>query len=57
MEQANGAWSLQQTARYENEQALHDIVMNTPDPLPLSGAPHLTVIGREVALPTSATPT
>jgi hypothetical protein len=53
MEQANGAWSLQQTARYENEQALHDIVMNTPDLLPLSGAPHLTVIGREVALPTS----
>jgi hypothetical protein len=28
-------------------------VMNTPDQLPLSGAPRLTVIGREVALPTS----
>ena len=35
------------------KQALHDIVMNTPDLLPLSGAPRLTVIGREVALPTS----
>ena len=53
MEQANGVWSLQQAARYDNEQALHDIVMNTPELLPLSGAPRLTVIGREVALPTS----
>jgi len=53
MEQANGVWSLQQTARYDNELALHDIVMKTPDLLPLSGAPQLTVIGREVGLPTS----
>jgi RecB family endonuclease NucS len=50
MEDDAGAWSLQPAAGYENEQSLHDIVMNTPELLPLSGSPHLTVIGREVAL-------
>jgi RecB family endonuclease NucS len=53
MEREDGAWSMQQAARYENEQALHDMVMRTPELLPLSGSPRLTVIGREVGLPTS----
>jgi hypothetical protein len=53
MEQSDGAWSLQQAATYENEQALHDMVMSTPALLPLSGSPQLTVLGREVSLPQS----
>jgi RecB family endonuclease NucS len=50
MEDGAGTWSLQPVAGYENEQSLHDIVMRTPELLPLSGSPHLIVIGREVAL-------
>jgi hypothetical protein len=50
MEDDGGAWSLQPPGGYENEQSLHDIVMSTPELLPLSGSPHLTVIGREVSL-------
>ena len=53
MEQEGGSWTLQPPAGYENEQALHDIVMSTPELLPLSGSPALTVIGREVALQAS----
>lgn len=53
MEQDGGTWSLQPSAQYENEEALHDIVMSTPDLRPLSGSPRLTVIGREVRLPSS----
>lgn len=50
LEQDGGTWSLQPSAQYENEQALHDIVMSTPELLPLSGSPRLTVIGTEVRL-------
>lgn len=50
MEDDAGRWSLQPASGYENEQSLHDIVMGTPELLPLSGSPHLTVLGREVAL-------
>jgi hypothetical protein len=53
MESPDGKWSMQQPAPYENEQALHDIVMRNPELLPLSGSPRLTVIGREVAMPAS----
>lgn len=53
LEQDGGTWSLQPSAQYENEQALHDIVVSTPELLPLSGSPRLTVIGREVRLPSS----
>ena len=53
MEDDAGAWSLQPAAGFENEQSLHDIVMSTPELLPLSGSPHLTVIGREIALQSS----
>jgi hypothetical protein len=53
MEEMGGAWSLQPPAGYANEQALHDIVMSTPQLLPLSGTPDITVIGREVPLPAS----
>ena len=53
LEDESGAWSQQEPTEYENEQALHDMVMQTPDLLPLSGGPRLTVIGREVALRTS----
>jgi hypothetical protein len=51
VEDDSGAWALRPPAGYENEQSLHDIVMSTPELLPLSGSPHLTVIGREVGLP------
>jgi hypothetical protein len=50
MEDDTGIWSLQPAASYDNEQSLHDIVMSTPELWPLSGSPHLTVLGREVAL-------
>lgn len=50
LQDASGTWSQQEPTPYDNEQALHDIVMQTPDLLPLSGSPRLTVIGREVAL-------
>lgn len=51
MEGSAGSWSLQTPAGYANEAALHDMVMSTPQLLPLSGSPKITVIGREVALP------
>ena len=51
MEGSDGRWSLQTPVGYDNEQALHDMVMTTPQLLPLSGSPTITVLGREVALP------
>lgn len=53
MESTDGTWSMQQPTPYENERALHDIVLHSPELLPLSGSPRLSVIGREVALPAS----
>lgn len=35
---------------YPSEEALHDLVEEAPNLLPLSGAPTLTVLGREVAI-------
>src|SRR5690349_12561762 len=51
VENDEGGWSLEEPTGYQNELALHDMVMSTPGLLPLSGSPSLTVIGREVALP------
>lgn len=51
MEGSDGRWSLQTPVGYDNEQSLHDMVMSTPQLLPLSGSPKITVLGREVALP------
>lgn len=50
LEGQDGSWSLQDPSPFENEKALHDIVMRTPELLPLSGSPRLTVVGREVPL-------
>lgn len=50
LEGDGGSWSRQDATPYANEQALHDMVMQTPELLPLSGSPRLTVVGREVAL-------
>jgi RecB family endonuclease NucS len=47
-----GGWSLQSPQAFENEKALHDMVLGTPELLPLSGSPRLTVIGREVMVST-----
>jgi hypothetical protein len=35
---------------YPSEKALHDLVEEAPSVLPISGAPRLTIIGREVQL-------
>lgn len=53
MEDSEGAWSLQTPVGYDDEQSLHDIVVKSPELLPLAGAPKITVLGREVSLPPS----
>lgn len=43
-------WARLGTTSYQNEQELHDMVQRSPELLPLSGAPRLVIIGREVVL-------
>jgi hypothetical protein len=45
-----GRWQLLSPVPYSAEAVLHDLVQKAPHMLPLSGAPRLTVLGREVRL-------
>lgn len=45
-----GHWRPLEPAAYPAEAALHDLVQNAPQMLPLAGSPRLTVLGREVRL-------
>ncbi|MEU7753680.1 hypothetical protein [Micromonospora sp. NPDC049171] len=49
---ATGNWQPLAASQYPAEQALHDLVAEGPQMLPLSGAPRLTVLGTEVQLGT-----
>ncbi|MFZ2176471.1 MAG: hypothetical protein WAW17_21025, partial [Rhodococcus sp. (in: high G+C Gram-positive bacteria)] len=53
MQAGDGVWKPAPSAPYENEAALHGMVMGTPELLPLSGSPRITVVGREITLPMS----
>ena len=44
------AWRVLSPIGFPDEAALHDLVEQAPQMLPLAGAPHLTVLGREVLL-------
>lgn len=43
-------WQLVAPSGFTAEAALHDLVEQAPQMLPLSGAPRLTIVGREVVL-------
>ena len=45
-----GVWRPLAPADYPAEAALHDLVQQAPQMLPLAGFPRLTVLGREVRL-------
>jgi hypothetical protein len=45
-----GRWRPLAVAAYPAEAALHDLVQDAPQMLPLAGSPRLTVLGREVGL-------
>jgi hypothetical protein len=45
-----GQWKALTPAAYPAEAALHDLVQEAPQMLPLAGSPRLTVLGREVRL-------
>jgi len=45
-----GPWRLLTPSGYPAEASLHDLIEQTPQLLPLAGAPQITVLGREVAL-------
>ena len=49
-----GQWSPLSPAAYPAEAALHNLVQETPQMLPLAGSPRLTVLGREVRLGTGS---
>jgi hypothetical protein len=49
---ATGTWRLLAPSRYPAEAALHDLVEQAPQMLPLAGSPRITVLGREVQLGT-----
>ena len=44
-------WRLRDSEGFENEAALHQLIEQNPDMLPLSGAPKLAILGSEVSLP------
>lgn len=46
----DGAWQPLTAGDYPTEQALHKLVAEGPQLLPLSGGPHLSVLGTEVQL-------
>ncbi len=41
-------WRLEAPTGFEDERALHDLVEQAPQVLPLAGSPSLSVLGREV---------
>ena len=45
-----GLWRPLAPAGFPAEAALHDLVENAPQMLPLAGSPRLTMLGREVRL-------
>jgi hypothetical protein len=45
-----GLWRPLAPASFPAEAALHDLVENAPQMLPLAGSPQLTILGREVRL-------
>jgi hypothetical protein len=47
-----GQWRPLTPAPYPSEAALHDLVEQAPQMLPLAGSPRLTILGREVRLGT-----
>jgi hypothetical protein len=47
---SDGQWRPLTPALYPSEAALHDLVEQAPQMLPLAGSPRLTVLGREVRL-------
>src|SRR5215813_8622648 len=49
-----GQWQPLAPAAYPPEAALHDLVEQAPQMLPLAGSPRLTVLGREVRLGTGS---
>ncbi len=46
----SGKWRALEPSGYPAEAALHDLVEQAPQMLPLAGSPRLTVLGREVRL-------
>jgi hypothetical protein len=46
----DGQWQVLESVGYPAEAALHDLVHEAPQMLPLGGSPRLTVLGREVRL-------
>ncbi|HYO30208.1 MAG TPA: hypothetical protein VER37_06455 [Thermomicrobiales bacterium] len=46
----NEGWRLLAPAGFPSETALHDLIEQAPQMMPLAGSPSLTVVGREVAL-------
>src|SRR5215472_13882017 len=49
---SSGQWRPLAPAPYPSEAALHDLVEQAPQMLPLAGSPRLTILGREVRLGT-----
>ena len=47
---AGGVWRVLAPSQYPAEAALHDLVEQAPQLLPLAGSPTITVLGREVRL-------
>lgn len=47
-------WQVLAPVGFPSEATLHDLIEEAPGLLPLSGAPRLTIVGREVALPSGA---
>ncbi len=45
-----GGWALLPPAGFPDEAALHTLIEQSPQLLPLAGSPRLTVLGREVRL-------
>ena len=48
--QSDQGWSLSSPEGFADEATLHDLIEKTPEMLPLSGAPTLVILGREVLL-------
>ena len=48
--QNDEGWSLSPPEGFADEATLHDLIEKTPEMLPLSGAPTLVILGREVLL-------
>ena len=46
------SWKLSPPERFPDEATLHDLIERNPEMLPLSGAPPLVILGREVLLGT-----